>query len=123
MKAECRIAPPNSVLLVVSSENPQIPESLDHDLIAATDTCVAVGTLAEDDGETNVVLTDEPVLESSNLTAVYEGVLENRNGRIAVETVLGEPILSKPCTVVRQPLTIWATERTEPDKIIVQLHS
>lgn len=122
MKTERRIALPNSVLLVVSSKDPQIPQLLGEDLVAATSTCVAVGTLAEDDGKVDVVLTDEPMLELGH-TAVYEGALESRHGYLAVVTILGKCVLSESRPTSRQALTIWANDAKEPSKIIVQLHS
>ena len=60
MQLESRLHAPNSeLLLVISSSNPEIPTAMDPTSITAhTKTCIAVGTVAEDDDEVAVSLTD-----------------------------------------------------------------
>lgn len=56
MAVSTRVAPPNSLVLIEDSSGSDIPTSMNQSLIAATDSCIAIGCRAEDDGETEIVL-------------------------------------------------------------------
>lgn len=88
------------------------------DLVAATASCVTIGTLAEMDGETTVRLTrDAP---DNPEPPIFEGFLNTPSCRVAVSLSSGTNILSMDVAGVRTRLTLWANDQSEPDLIIVR---
>jgi hypothetical protein len=120
MKFETTIAPPNSIVLVVDFETGQVPRSFNGQLIAATETCVAVGTLSEQDGETTIVLTDEasPDVIASNSLA-FDDSIAIRGGALSVVTAWNEPVLSLPVHTENVRVRVWVNHRSEPDHIVI----
>ena len=120
MTLEITIAPPNSLLLLLGKESAKIPESIGQ-LIGATSSCIAVGTLSAVDGKTSVTLSDDvlPVQKVENLRNVFSGILETPRSVVEVYTVLGEAILTLPVPNHRSHVEIWANNETEPDQLYI----
>lgn len=121
MIIKARVAPPNSLLLVMGQEKSEIPESMEHSLVNATTTCVAIGTLSDIDGETDVVLTDEKMYPHSvsDLSLVFSGIIAASRGQVDIRTVnllkvISLGVTSNPCAV-----EVWANDRKEPNKVCV----
>lgn len=51
---EIRCQPPNSLSFVMDPDLGEIPDSVSEALVAATSTCISIGTLSSVDGETTV---------------------------------------------------------------------
>lgn len=121
MRLETNINPPNSLLLILDNENGVIPESMNGELVAATPSCVAIGTLSEADGSTNVILTDERsyLSEARSLQLVFSGFLDTPQMKVALSTVYLRSILV--LNVVREQtfLELWVNDLVEPDMICV----
>jgi hypothetical protein len=94
MTTETKIAPQNSLLLVMDKDNGEIPELMSGKLVVATQSCIAVGTLSASDGETSVMLTDDKihVQEISGIQKAFCGVLATPNKKIDLCTVLLQPV-------------------------------
>jgi hypothetical protein len=121
-RSEISVSAPNSLLLVTTSDQPEIPASMDARLIASTSTTVAVGTLSESEGETVVRLTDEtPDQESDGVQLVYEGRLEGGLGFVRVINVRGEAYLEWGDVPESFQLRIWANDPSEPDLVVVEI--
>ncbi len=121
-RSEISVSAPNSLLLVTTSDQPEIPASMDARLIASTSTTVAVGTLSESDGQTVVRLTDEtPDQESDGVQLVYEGRLEGGAGFVRVIDVRGEAYLEWGDVPESFRLRIWANDPSEPDLVVVEI--
>src|SRR5262245_21218902 len=84
-----RLAPPNSVLLVMDHETGEIPADMHDGSIAATESCVAIGTLCEVDGETTVEVSDEDAFRAacSGLACVFRGMIATPQRKLHVCTV------------------------------------
>ena len=120
-RSEISVTAPNSLLLVTTSDQPEIPESMDGRLIASTSTTV-VGTLSESDGQTVVWLTDEtPDQESDGVQLVYEGKLEGDGGSVRVIDVCGKAYLKWGDVPESFRLRIWANDPSEPDLVVVEI--
>lgn len=121
MKTSARIAPRNSLLLVMDKSGGEIPltEVIRESLAVATASCIAVGTLMEYDGETSITLTDEVLLHQgiSEFKKVFDDVLDTPEKEITVCTVLLHPVLSMPVKSTETEVEIWANHSTEPDKL------
>jgi hypothetical protein len=120
---EATVRPPNSLILVVSSNDPEVPESLNGLLVVSTASCVAVGTFSELDGETTVVLTDD---RSSNrvtnkpLNCAFSGSLDCATGFVCLESVDGEVYLELSCSPGQIDVTVWVNDPNEPSLIVVE---
>jgi len=125
MTTETKLAPPNSLLLVMDRDSGEIPESMDGKMIVSTPSSVAVGTLSEADGKTSVVLTDERIVINADpaLCWLFGGVLTTPKKEIHVSTVLLQSILSLPVASIRTQVEIWANSQTEPSKLVVLVDS
>jgi hypothetical protein len=113
-----RIAPPNSVVLVSDVDGGEIPKTMGESLVSATNTCVAVGCLSEDDGETEFVLVPLSEVDRAD-KPVYEGMLRTPKRRVIIRTVIGEHLLELPVLQELTKIRIWANDTNEPDNVIV----
>ena len=113
-----RLAPPNSMIFVEDSRGGRIPDSMNQSLISATESCIAVGCQAEDDGETEIVLGYCNNVDTGELP-VFDGVLQTPSRKLVVRTVLGTTLLEMPVPRAETKLRVWANDRTEPDQIAV----
>jgi len=118
MTASARAAPPNSLVLIGDTSDWVLPESMGQSLISATDSCVAVGCRAADDGETEFVLGSAREVDPGEPPA-FEAVLRTPSRRIAVCSVLGESILDAGVDGQRTRVRVWLNDPVEPDRIIV----
>lgn len=118
---EITVAPPNSVLLVVTAATPDIPEAMEGQLVTATSTSVAIGTLSAVDGPTTARLTDdEPATDDEALELVFNGTLRNLGGSVRICSVSLNTYLEKKHDSATIALKIWANDPMEPDLIVVQ---
>jgi hypothetical protein len=118
MATSAKVAPPNSLVLVSDPANADIPETMAGGLIASTKSCVAVGCQSDADGETEFTLGAAREVDPGS-QPVFEGSLPTPNGRLAVQSVLGDTILETPVTQQRTSIRIWVNDAKEPDKVIV----
>ena len=115
--AEIVVAPPNSLVLVVTAGDAEVPETMDG-LVASADACVAVGTKCEVDGRTKLVLTggDDPTHAASHL--VFDGRLRSQ-GSIRIMSVLGETYLETSLEAPTARVRIWVDDMAEPEIVVV----
>jgi len=121
MTAEAKIAPKNSVLLVMDRDSGEIPESMDGKLVVSMPSCIAVGTLSEADGETSVMLTNENTLAhaGSRLRRVFSGVLQTPKKEVHVCTVLLQTVVTLPVSSTQSNVEIWVDNDMEPSRLCV----
>jgi hypothetical protein len=116
MKATARVAPANSLLLVMdragSCDIPRVMRGKAN--VVGTKSCVAIGTLSAQDGETSIVLSDEdlPVGEPA-----FDGTLDTPKMRVSVCSVLLEPIIECKVVTARTRVRIWTNHPSEPDTV------
>ena len=110
------IAPPNSLLLIMDRSVGQIPESMGASLVAATSTCIAIGTLSEHDGTTQVTLDGNPD-PTPHGPPVFDGLLETPSRELTVNTVLDEVVLRVALSTQQTRVLIWANDGAEPSEI------
>jgi hypothetical protein len=113
-----RIAPPNSVVLVVGSDDAEIPTSMGSALISASPSCIAVGCLAADDGETEFALGSALEVDPGG-QPVFVGTLEAPKHAVAIRSVLGHTILETPVRRTHATVRIWVNHPSEPDAVRV----
>ncbi|MGH9928120.1 MAG: hypothetical protein ACREA9_02720 [Pyrinomonadaceae bacterium] len=118
MALVAKSAPPNSVVLLSDAMGGEIPPTMHGKTISATDSCVAVGCMAEDDGETEFTLGTLSELERPEPPA-YQGVLKTPSRRVVLRSVLGGELLSLRVNGDVTRVTIWTNDISEPDHVVV----
>lgn len=109
------VAPPNSVVLVMDPRTGDVPETMGGQLVASTPSCVAIGCLAEKDGQTSLHLGDYEVTPAHAL--IFDGLIETPSRLLAVCNVRREPYLSMAVAEERTQVRIWVNDDVEPDDI------
>ncbi|MBX9776849.1 MAG: hypothetical protein K2Y71_20920 [Xanthobacteraceae bacterium] len=115
-----KITPPYSLIFISDPEGGTTPECSPPAPYWATPSCIAVGCLMYQDGDTQVTLGQA---REMNLPGrpIFDGLLDTPNRKVNVETAEGELVLqadvSKKITRVR----IWTNARSEPDRIVIGL--
>lgn len=113
-----RTAPPNSLVLVMDPRGGEIPASMNQSLVSATNSCIAIGCLSEDDGETDVCLGPRSNVDSGE-RPVFDGTLATPSRKVAVKTVLGETLLEATVPAAVTHIRVWANDAAEPDRIVI----
>lgn len=118
MSAAARIAPPHSLILVCDAVSGRIPDSMNQSLISATDSCVAIGCRAEDDGETEIQLGVVADVDPGE-QPVFEGRIRTPSGKLVVRTVLGVSILETNASGAETWIRVWVNDLVEPDRVAI----
>ena len=119
MKTEIRIAPRNSLILVMDRSVGEVPKSMNKMLVASTPSCLAVGTLSEHDGETLISLSDETPPLGDNLSLIFDDVLKTPTRKLSVCSVLDETLIALDVTTENTRLQVWANANAEPDQVYI----
>jgi len=115
---EARLAPPHSIIFVYDPSGAvEVPDDIGAGLVSATDSCVAVGTLAEMDGETTIRLAPDFAAPEGEIA--FEGTIKTPGGTVAINTSLGEQVVAIPVGPAAH-ITVWANDASEPDLILVR---
>lgn len=118
MAISTRVAPPNSLVLIVDGRGGDVPASMRGSIVAATDSCIAVGCRAEDDGDTEITLGALEDTRSDDRLA-YDGWLETPSRKVVVRSVEGADFLEMPVASEKTNVRVWVNDPQEPDRITV----
>lgn len=121
MRQTVKVAPSNSVILVMDRTAGYIPEGMGNELVVSTPTCIAVGTLSEHDGETSISLSDEGSPSGFGPGPKFDGVLKTPSKNLAVCSVLDEVLLETRVPSSETHVQVWANDDNEPNRIAVVL--
>ena len=119
MKTGTRLSPPNSLILIMDQSVGEIPESMDGGLVAATPSCVAVGTLSEHDGETLITISNEIPASDLGLSIAFDGQLNTPTKNLQVCSVNRSILVEAPVLHSITEVQIWTNDSYEPDNIYV----
>jgi hypothetical protein len=111
-----RANPPNSLILVQDSEGGDIPISMDSSSMAATGSCIAIGTTSDldEDTEISIGMCEEFDVE---LEPTFEFYLQVPSRKIVVQTVYIETLIELDLLGQEIFLRIWTNHPTEPNII------
>jgi hypothetical protein len=123
MKMKTTVSVAYSVILVMDQTIGVIPEAMNGGLIAATPSCIAVGTASEIDGQVAIELTDEPLEVDAELRCVSETTLQTPNREVAVCSVHHEKLLAISVEHDISRIQVWVNHPSEPDRIVVAVRS
>lgn len=119
MRTEIRVAPRNSLILVMDHAIGRTPDSMNEASVVATPSCIAVGTLCEQDGETHISLSDDASSLAGGLSSVFDGMLDTPTRTLSVCTVLNQALLRLDVGAERTRVQVWTNRDWEPDEIHV----
>jgi hypothetical protein len=122
MKISARVAPRNSVVLVEDSCGGQVPDSMNHSVVAATDSCIAVGCRAEDDGDTEITLGDA-LSVGTDEEPIFVGLVRTPSRKLSIRTVDEISLLEVSVPSAETRVSIWVNDRSEPDRIAIGFES
>jgi hypothetical protein len=120
----CR--PDHSLILITDKDQSEVPLTMGDELVAFTDTCIAVGTRPAPDGESLITLSDVAGLQGEPKGGhfiVFNGELKLSSGCLLVETPNGLPLFEMPTPEKQLHLLIWVNDEDEPDSIWIQVVS
>ncbi|KAB2875646.1 MAG: hypothetical protein HS106_16970 [Ideonella sp.] len=122
MRVAINAALPNSVVLVMDFESGEPPESMGGALIAANETCVAVGTLAEHSGESEFVLAESvDEVDQASMHIAFDGRIQSTSGEVSLVSVLNRKLLALPTSSAEVRVRVLVNDDTEPSRIAVVL--
>lgn len=119
MRQTISCAPSRSLILVMDRSVGVIADTMAGALVAATPTCIAVGTLSESEGETKIALSDEGAPWDVGATPNFDGFLKTPTMTLSVCSVLDEVILEMSVRSHETRVQIWANDPFEPDAIAI----
>lgn len=112
--------PPFSLVFVMDPASGELPESLGSSSITVGPSSVAVGTLADADGPTELYLgLDDELPLIDDLVLRWQGTLAT-SGRVGLVTAENEVLLECPGEPISL-IQIWTNDESEPDKVVVLL--
>jgi hypothetical protein len=114
-----RLTPPNSVLVVLDTVSGVLPELPFGQRIAASSSCLVVGTRSSDDGPTIVDFAyDSELDELGDLELAWEGLLESASGVLSLVDIYWREIAS--LKVSNNPyVRLFVNDSAEPDRVVV----
>lgn len=114
------IAPPYSVVLITGRDDGgDIPPSMGRSVIAATESCIAVGCLSDADGPTEFVLGPTREIAAAGEEPVFEGRLQTPDSAVVVRSIEGEIILETQVSTKNTLVRIWVNDVLEPSRILI----
>ena len=116
------LCPPNAILFVFdrTNHNVSVPEYIDGQLIASTDTCLSVGTQDAVDGDTTISLERLHKGASANIPhKVFTGRLRTPGRKIAVVTSEGQIVLEQDVEGEIARVEIWTDDLRNPARVVV----
>lgn len=117
-----RVRPPGSFLVIAGDIHAPMPEFDDQEKrLWANEWCIGIGTLSEVDGETEVIVTDQPRKESIPL--VFNGVIEAPEKRVTVSDAYLLEAASVHVSSGKARIQIWSNHPREPDRIVISVIS
>lgn len=119
MKQSITMRPSNSLIFIMDYSFGKLPEFMSGNLVAFTDSCVAIGTLSEVDGETTIVVTDSLLDVQSTERLVFDGVVATQGGELSVCSTTNEKLLTVKRSNRNIHVKVFANDASEPDKIVV----
>lgn len=120
MNRTVRVSPPNSVVLVSDALEFEVPKEMGRALVAATASCLAVGTRAPVDGETELYLCSRSQSGEPTGVLVFDGDVETASGSLVVSSVFGEEWL-RASTGPRARVRARVNDASEPDVVCIEV--
>lgn len=118
MMQKATVAPEYCSFYIAGVRNVSIPFDADGNGLAATQTCINVGCLYWNDGDTTIVL--GPIDEVARPGAPsFDGILETPDRVILLFDANLPDIMHAAVPDRRTRVRIWKNHKTEPDEVVI----
>jgi hypothetical protein len=115
MSQTISISPKNSVVLVMDRLAGEIPSEIEG-IVSCTNSCVAIGTLAEIDGVTNIsFLLNAYEVQQAKL--LFQGLVSTPNKKLSVCAVDLDEVMTISVNYLSTKVEIYANDEYEPGNI------
>lgn len=118
MTRSIKAAPPYSVVVLEDAGGGEVPGTMGSGGVAATESCIAIGTLAEVDGETAFTLGAARDVDPGWAPS-FQGTLPTPSGKLVLRTVLDKILLEREVANARTAIRIWLNDAREPDRVLI----
>lgn len=108
------------MILLMGSRSAEIPTSLQGNLVAATSSCIAIGTLSESEGPTRIILTGQESTSDRPKLLGFEGTLLAPSRTLAVYSVDLEPLLEIHIRSDRPHIRVFVDHPSEPEIVEIE---
>ncbi len=116
---EAEVVALNGLLLVVGGRRAEVPASIADGIVAATPTCVAVGTRHPVDGPVTVSLATIGSRESGAL--LFDGLLDTPDLEVRVEDVNAVEYLKLSVGADRVRVRVFTDDVSEPGVVAIRI--
>jgi len=113
---------PNAVLLVMDPRHGVIPDSMNGGLIAASESCIAIGTIAESECEVEIEirhLTQDDQPGDPSLQCAYRAYIATPQGILSVCSVWLAQLVTAQVSRETSLVEVWLNDDSEPNRVIV----
>ena len=110
---------PHSMVLLMDYSAGDTPSSFSGGLVTFTSTCVAIGTIAEDDGVASVVVTRSPKSYIDALSQVHIGKLLVPSKRLSLVDTSNRELATMEVSTKEIDLEVWVDHPSEPERIVI----
>ncbi len=118
MKLIVNTALSNGIVLVMDYESGEIPEGMGDGLVATTPSCVGVGALNEQFGNTELVLADQiNEIDQIHMHVIFDGQIECLSGELSLVSALYEKLISIPVSATHVRVRVFVNDDIEPDRV------
>ncbi|MCD0266276.1 hypothetical protein JWH11_07430 [Xanthomonas melonis] len=97
----------------------ELPDFMMGGGVAFTNSCVAVGTLSEIDGETTIIMTDSLSDIDVPDHLIFDGVLKTLEGNLSICDVANKNLLTIKNSMPDLHVQVFVNDISEPDLIVV----
>jgi len=114
------LSPPNAILFVLDPTNKDavVPPYVAGEPVAATATCISIGTQADVDGDVEVSL-EAAAVAPADLQQVFLGVIATPSGKLAVVTSHFQRVLEVDIPSDAAEVSIWADDLRNPARVVI----
>jgi hypothetical protein len=117
-EVDLTVRPPNALLIVGDARGDPPGVSSGHQLVHATSTCLAIGTLVDADGETRVRVRDLSASTAGRPERlVFDGVVGLPTRKLRVGNVWLDSYVDLAVNVDSVRLQVWVNHPSEPDEV------
>ena len=110
---------PHSLVLLMDYFAGEPPSSFVGRLVTFTPTCVAIGTISEDDGVASVLVTRLPLIDSDELSKVHIGKLRVPSKKLSLVDTNNCILATMEVGTEEINFEVWVDHPSEPENIVI----
>lgn len=117
------VAIPHGILLLSDVPVGDAPNSIARELVTATQTTIALGTLHAAEGDVQISVASEPASPQADLSCSFVAPIRTPNGQFAVYTTAMEPLIAVRTGFFNTVVQIYVDDPSEPCRVLLVITS